>query len=50
MGLEIVEGEGAVLGVNVGYPIVTSNQWGLCGIVILCPEGWQLLWDFFLLL
>jgi len=25
MGVEIVEGEGAVLGVNVGHPIVTNE-------------------------
>jgi len=30
----IVEGEGAVLGVNVGHPIVTTNQWGLCCVVV----------------
>jgi len=26
MGVEIVEGEGAVLGVNVGHPIVSSRD------------------------
>jgi len=31
--VQITEGEGAVLGVNVGHPIVTM---GTCGIVILC--------------
>jgi len=36
MGMEFVE-EGAVLGINVGDPI---NQWGLCGVVILCHQGW----------
>ena len=35
-GVEIVEGEGAVLGVNVGHPIVTNG--GLCSVVILCRE------------
>jgi len=30
--------EGAFLGVNVGYPIVTNGD---CGIVILCREGWR---------
>ena len=30
----IVEGEGAVLGVNLGHPTVTINQWGLCWIVV----------------
>jgi len=37
MEVEIVEGEGAVLEVNVGHPIVTSGD---CGTVILCCEGW----------
>jgi len=43
MGVEIIEGEGAVLEVNVGHPIVTSG--------ILCMRGGdaalpKLLWDF----
>ena len=33
-GAEIVEDEGAVLGVNVRHPIS-------CGVVILCRKGWQ---------
>jgi len=33
-GVEIIEGKGAVLGVY-------CNQWGLCGIVILCRERWR---------
>jgi len=37
-GVEIVEGEGAVLGVNVGHLIVTSGD---CGVVILSREGWR---------
>jgi len=36
-GVEIIEGE--VLGVNVEHP--HCNQWGLCGILILCHEGWR---------
>jgi len=38
MGLEIVEEKWAVFG-KCG----TShyNQWGLCGVVILCREGWR---------
>jgi len=32
-GMEIVEGEGAVLGINVGHPIVTTGV-GPCGIVM----------------
>jgi len=31
MGVVIVEGKGAVLGVNLGHPTVTHcNYWGLC--------------------
>ena len=37
-GVEIVEGKGAVLGVNVGHAIVTN---GLCGVAMLCSEGWR---------
>jgi len=38
-GVEIVDGiEGAVLGVNVGHPVVTNTDFGL---VILCREGWR---------
>jgi len=37
-GVEIVEGEEAVLGVNVGRPIVTSGD---TGVVILCRKGWR---------
>jgi len=33
--------ERAVSGVNMGYPIHHCNQWGLCGVVILCREGWR---------
>ena len=37
-GIEIVEGEGAVLEINgASY----CNQWGLYGVVILCREGWR---------
>ena len=36
--MEIVEREGAVLGVNVDNP---CNQWELCCVVILCREGWR---------
>ena len=50
MAVVIVKGEGAVLGVNVGHPIVTNGD---CGVVILCREGGdavfpKLLWDFLL--
>jgi len=46
-GVEIVEGEG--FGGKCGAS--HCNQWGLCGVVILCREGWRralpkLLWDF----
>jgi len=34
MAVKIVEGERAVLGVNVGHPIVTD-------VVILCHKGWR---------
>jgi len=40
MGVEIVEGEGADLGINVGHPS-NCNQWGLCGEVVLCREWWR---------
>jgi len=48
MAVEIVEGEEAVLGVNVGHPIVTNGDFG---VVILCLKGGdetfpKLLWDF----
>jgi len=34
MGAVIVEGEGAVLGVNLGHPIVICNHWELCCVVV----------------
>jgi len=48
MGVEIVEGVGTVLGVNVGHPIVTNGD---CGVVILCVKGGdadlpKFLWNF----
>jgi len=33
----IVEGEGAVLGVNVGHPVVTTGDF----VAYLCREGWR---------
>jgi len=30
-GVEIVEGE----------EVSRCNQWGLCGVIILCPMGWR---------
>jgi len=42
MEVEIVEGDRAAsFVVNVGHPIVTNGYWGLCGVVILCREGWR---------
>ena len=38
-GVQIIEAEGAVLGVNVGHPIVTNGDY--FGVVILCREGWR---------
>jgi len=41
-GVEIVEGQGTVLGVNVGKCGTSyRNQWGLCGVDILCRGGWR---------
>ena len=37
-GMEIVEGKGS-FGGKCGAS--HSNQWGLCGVVILCREGWR---------
>jgi len=34
MGVEFVEGEGAVI-------TRKCNEWGLCGVIVLCREGWQ---------
>jgi len=38
MMVEIVEGKRAVLGVNVGHPIVTNGDFD---VVILCGDGWR---------
>ena len=43
MEMEIVEGEGAVLVVNVGHPIVTSRIFCVRGGDAALPK---LLWDF----
>ena len=31
--LVIAPQEGPIFGVNVGQPIVTSEEWGFCGVV-----------------
>jgi len=43
MRVEIVKGKGAVLGVNVGHPIVTNGDSAMRGGDAALPK---LLWDF----
>ena len=37
-GMEVVEVKRQILGATVGHPIEPT---GLCGVVILCREGWR---------
>jgi len=43
MRVEIIEGEGTVLGVNVGHPVVTSGDFPMRGGVAALLK---LVWDF----